>query len=419
MNRRNPHLVLALLTAVIMVSLFLTTACGSNATSGATTSAAGSITTGSSTSEAPAETTYEFGAMFPMTGPAAFIGELFVAAVNEAVDEINASGGVDGMMLKVDVEDHAATAKGGADAMNKIVLNKNIAFAIGSFVDPNLAAQPIAAQNKVIIMNAGGQADALLNKDYLWNNHVMASYQMPPLARYVYDKGFRKVASIIQDTQDGYDNRDAFFRVWKSLGGTVVADEKFGPADTDFVTQLTKIKATNPDVIYINAVALQAATLLKQIKELKITAQICGAWIDDPATLMPAGNNADGAISISTYLDPKATNPFAANFIKTYKEKYGPQGAGAYWPWANAYENVYILKELITRVKAKGGDIHSGEQLLAALQADPKFESVFGQGSLTFNLKEHDVLKDVAISTIENGQGVVQKVIPYSDLKPE
>ena len=361
---------------------------------------------------------YEFGAMFPMTGPAAFIGELFMGAVNQAVDEINAVGGIDGVPLKAVVEDHQGAAKPGADAMNKITLNKNIAYTLGSFVEPNLSAQPIAARNHVIIMNSGGQADSLLNLPYLYNNHVMGGYQMPPLAKYVYAKGFRRVATIIQNNPEGVDNRAAFVRVWKKLGGTVVADEVFDVMDMDFATQLTKIKAAKPDVIYMCAVALQASTILKQKKELGITAQMCGPWIEDPATLMPAGHNADGAISICTYLDYNTPLPFGRNFIINYNEKYAPKGATAYWPWANAYENIYIYAELVRRVKANGGNPRNGELLLKALQDNPEFKSVFGAGKLRFT-EDHQVRKDLSINLIEDGKPVTVEVIPYTELKKE
>jgi branched-chain amino acid transport system substrate-binding protein len=244
----------------------------------------------------------------------------------------------------------------------------------------------------------------------------MGGYQMPPLAEFVYAKGFRKVATIIQNNPEGVDNRGAFVRTWKKLGGTVVADEVFDVMDMDFATQLTKIKAAKPDVIYMCAVALQASTILKQKKELGITAQMCGPWIEDPATLMPAGPNAEGAISICTYLDYNTTLPFGRNFITNYDKKYAPKGATAYWPWANAYENVYIVAELVKRVRAKGGDTHKGEQLLKALVDNPEFKSVFGSGKLRFT-EEHQVLKDLSINLIQGGKAVPQKVISYKELK--
>src|SRR4030042_2635785 len=125
--------------------------------------------------------------MFPRTGPSAFIGECFAAGVRQAVDEINAKGGINGAKIKVVIEDHQASPAGGVNAINKIILNKNIAYTLGSFVDPNLSAQPIAFRNKVLIMNSGGLSDSLLNKPYLYNNQVMPSYQMPALAEYLYE----------------------------------------------------------------------------------------------------------------------------------------------------------------------------------------------------------------------------------------
>lgn len=366
--------------------------------------------------KAPKEEVYEFGCVFPMTGPAAFIGEIFVAAVNQAVDEINAAGGMDGTMLKAVIEDHQGAAKPGADAMNKLALNKKIAYVIESFVEPPLAAQPIAERNKILIVCAAGQTEQLLHLPYLYVNHVMSNYQMPPLAEFIYAKGLRKMAGLNQNNPEGLDNDAAFVRTWEKLGGTVVAEEVFDVMDMDFATQLTKIKAAQPDTLYMTAVALQASTILKQRKELGITAQVCGPWLEDPATMIPAGPNVDGAISVCTYLNPETENAFGRDFIKNYNEKYGPEGVTAYWPWADAYENVYILTELVKRVRAKGGDIHNGEQLLNALLDNPEFKSVFGQGKLRFT-EDHDVLKDVSINLVQGGQVIPQKIVPYNELK--
>jgi branched-chain amino acid transport system substrate-binding protein len=359
---------------------------------------------------------YEFGAMFPMTGPAAFIGECFTAGVKLAVDEINAKGGINGVKIKATIEDHQATPAGGVNAINKIILNKNIAYTLGSFVDPNLSAQPIAQRNKVLIMNSGGLSDSLLNKPYLYNNQVMPSYQMPALAQYLYEQGFRKVATLVNDGAEGTDNRKFFVNTWQKLGGTVVASEVFQLDKMDFSTQLTKIKAARPDLVYIVATALHAATALKQIKELGITAPPCGMTLDDPAVVGPAGANAEGLFAVGPYLDTKSTLPYARAFIDTYNQKYAPKGATAYWPWANAYENVHIYAELVKKVEAKGGNPLDGSQLLQALEANRSYPSVFGSGTLTFT-EDHQVIKAVGITTIKGGSKVPLKIILGENLR--
>jgi branched-chain amino acid transport system substrate-binding protein len=369
------------------------------------------------TPKATQEEVYEFGVMFPMTGPASFIGERYVAGVNQAVDEINAAGGVDGTKLQVIVEDHQALPKGGADAMNKIAMNPNIAYVITSFVDPVLSAYPIAERKKVLLAGAGGQSDSMLNKPYLYCDQVTGVYQCPPFADFLYqEKGLRKLATLISDTADGRDNTVPFVRRWGELGGTVVAEELYDITATDFSPQLTKIKAAEPDLLYVISWGMQAVTLLKQAKELGITATIGMPWARGAEVRVVGEEYAEGVISLCMYLDYDTELPWASDFIKNYNENYAPEGAEAEWDNADAYELTFALTELIQRVRAKGGDPHDGEQLKQAIEDNPQFESVFGSGTLQFT-PEHGVLKDIAIELIEGGKTKLLKLIPYTELK--
>src|SRR3989304_5147003 len=74
-----------------------------------------------------------------------------------------------GRKLEVIYEDHAADASKAVNAMRRLVEVEKVPFSLTSYSAPTLAIQPIAAQNKAVIMNGGGQSDNLANKDYLYN----------------------------------------------------------------------------------------------------------------------------------------------------------------------------------------------------------------------------------------------------------
>src|SRR5947209_9486019 len=100
--------------------------------------------------------TFTFGVLLPLTGPAASIGTINRNGLDMAVDEINQQGGAGGLKLDPNVQDHKGTAQDGVAAMNQLVNIARVPAVLSTFSGPTLAAQPIAAQNKVVLVNSGG-----------------------------------------------------------------------------------------------------------------------------------------------------------------------------------------------------------------------------------------------------------------------
>src|ERR1017187_3759516 len=120
----------------------------------------------------------KIGAILPLTGSGASYGVWMKGGAEMAAEEINAAGGIAGRKLEVIYEDHAADASKAVNAMRRLVEVEKVPFSLTSYSSPTLAVQPIAAQNKVVIMNGGGQSDSLADKDYLYNNIPVVSNEV-------------------------------------------------------------------------------------------------------------------------------------------------------------------------------------------------------------------------------------------------
>ena len=344
---------------------------------------------------------YEFGTLLPMTGPAAWVGEQFLTGVTLAVEEVNGKGGFEGITLKAVVEDHKASPKEGANAMMKLASVEKVPYVISSFTAVTLASQPIAAKNKVLVINVGGTGTELLNKPFLYNNQIIGDYGLPPLADYFWSNGYRKVATMLINNAWGHGTRKSFVDYWKKLGGTVTTNELFGEGATDFTAQIAKVKASKPDFLLTSMTGMTGAALLKQIRELGINLPIADTP-GDPFMYRKVGAAADGVVSVSASIDPNTKTPFARNFLDGYRKKYN---VDPIWNSANCYESVYILKELISRVKKVGEDYHNGENLMNALLENPNFPTVFDT-NLRFT-EDHAVLKATSISEAKFRDGKV------------
>jgi branched-chain amino acid transport system substrate-binding protein len=349
---------------------------------------------------------YTFGAMFPLSGPAAEIGTEFERGLNLAIDDINGKGGVDGWKLQPVVADHKGTALGGAQAMNQLVNLDKVPFVLTTFTGIALTAQPIAAQNSVVLMNIGGTSNNLLDKAWLYNDQVMGDPLNIPLAQYAWDKGARTAALLTSEDAYGKDDGIAFTTAFQKLGGKIVASETFPLTTTDFTAQLTKIQAAKPDVMYVVAVGDTQGLLVKQARALNIKAPLVGP-LATQGLITLGGPAAEGFVGSGIAVDPDTKDPAARAFLGAYKTKYTgiPE-----WDVGTPYEAVHYLAALIHDVVKAGGDPRSGAALQKAIEARPSFQNYLSGGQVKL-LADHGSVRTLQLQQVKDGKFATIKVI--------
>jgi branched-chain amino acid transport system substrate-binding protein len=349
------------------------------------------------------------GGMFPLTGPSAQIGTLQEEGAQMAIDQINAAGGVHGWKLKLDAVDHKGTAQGGALAMNQLVNLDHVPYVISGFASVLLAAQPIAAQNHVILVNTGGAGSQLVNKPWLYNIAPNPGLLDPDLASYARNTmRVSKVAMLYSDDAYGHDNAAAFKAAWQKLGGTIVADQTFQLGDSNFTDQLTKIKAVHPDAIFAVSVGDATGLAVKQARGLGITVPFLEPLGNAVVTHQVAGNLANGVICANPDVNLKTTDPGARTFIDSFRAKYHINVDASE---GDAYNGMRLVAQLIGDAAAAGKDPRVGANLLAALQAHPQAHDYLDGGTI-YILPNHDDVQPVAIQKIEGLNLVNQQVFP-------
>jgi len=117
--------------------------------------------------------TFTFGAMFPLSGPAAEIGEEFKRGLDMAIDDVNSKGGIDGWQLKSVVVDHKGTALGGAQAMNQLVNLDKVPFVLTTFTGVALTHSDRGAEQRAS-HERGRHVQQLARQPWLYNDQVMA-----------------------------------------------------------------------------------------------------------------------------------------------------------------------------------------------------------------------------------------------------
>lgn len=236
--------------------------------------------------------------------------------------------------------------------------------------------------------------------DWYFRTCFIDPFQGTVMANYAIQNGYKTAAVITQLGDDYSSGLGSFFKTaFESLGGTIVAEEQFQTNQSDFKAILTNIKSANPDIIFAPSSITTAPLIIKQAREMGITAVLAAGDTWENATIIEnAGADAEGAV-LSTFFDEAApANDEAASFIKGFKEYLVSIGEPDIIPAVSAlgYDAYLCLLQAI-----KDADSTDPAAVRDALEN----VSVTGvTGDITFN-ETGDANKSLAfIKTIKDGQ---------------
>jgi branched-chain amino acid transport system substrate-binding protein len=324
---------------------------------------------------------FKIGAILAMTGSGAWYGKVMSQGILTAIDEINSKGGIDGIKLKLIIQDHES-GKGAAavSGFNKLVNIDKIAFSFTSYSTPSLSIVPIAKEKKVLLLNGGGVSPRLVNQPYLFNNRMLSIMHAGGVVVRAAERGFKRMASIYWNDDAGIGTQKYVAPKWKAMGGAIVATEAHPVGATDYKPYLSKVIAANPDFLALWQWGKDWGITVKQAREMGFTKPIMGVEYT-PDGHKIAGDSAEGYEFVMDYFNPKGDDPWTRKFAAHYKEKFGEDPE---FYAANYYEGTYILATLIKAVKAEGGDYLRGDTLMKKLMEIKSFPSVYG-GKIVFN----------------------------------
>jgi branched-chain amino acid transport system substrate-binding protein len=356
--------------------------------------------------QAKAPKVYKIGAILAMTGSGAWYGKVMSQGILTAIDEINGAGGINGIKLKLIIQDHES-GKGAAavSGFNKLVNIDKVPFSFTSYSTPTLSIVPIAKEKKVLLLNGGGVSPKLVNQPYLFNNRMLAMMHGGGVIARARELGFKKMATMFWNDDAGMGTQQYVAPRWKGMGGEIVAAEAFPVGSTDYKSYLSKIIAADPDFLALWAWGKDWGIIVKQAREMGFKKPILGIEYTPDAHKI-AGAQAEGYEFVMDYFNPRGEDPWTRRFVRHYKEKYGEEPE---FYAANYYEGTYILKTLIEAAKAQWDDYWRGDRLMQKLMEIRSFPSVYG-GKITFN-PDHTCKKRTALFRIQNGKKTFVKYL--------
>ncbi|EHJ55721.1 hypothetical protein HMPREF9318_02052 [Streptococcus urinalis FB127-CNA-2] len=364
--------------------------------SAVTLAACSSAPTGSSNSSGTkVGDTIKVGINLELTGAVSAYGNAEKNGAQLAINEINKDGGVNGKKLKVVTKDNKSDNSEASSVTTSLATESKVNVIVGPATSGATAAAPNASSAGVpLITPSATQDDLTLTSDGKTRKDVFRtifvdSYQGDVLSKYATENLKAKKVVLFYDNSSDYAKGIAkrFKKVYK---GDIVTEATFQSGDTDFQSALTKFKDKDYDAIVMPGYYQEAGTIIKQAREMGITAPILGpdGFADDKLVELAGKSNVNDVYYISGF--SKSCSKKAAKFASDYKAKYGSEPSMFA---ALAYDSVYMAAKASEKAKTSA-DISEN---LANIK---NFKGV--TGTMTID-KKHNPVKSVSIVGLTNG----------------
>jgi len=194
---------------------------------------------------------YKVGAIFAITGPAAWLGTPERNTARMIEEQVNMGGGINGHPLQIIIEDTVGDPTKTVTAAKKLITKNEVLAIVGpSRSGTTLAVIPIVEEAKVPLVScAAAEAIVLPVKNWVFKTPQKDSDAAIRIYETMKDQGISKIAIITGTTGFGDQGRNQLKRLAAGFGIEILADETYGPQDTDMTAQLTKIKATGAQAV--------------------------------------------------------------------------------------------------------------------------------------------------------------------------
>ncbi len=337
MNSKDKQFLRPSLALSLVAAMFLNTAC--NNTQTATNGTASPEGTTSNSGAAGGEGGLKLGALLPITGDLAAIGQNMPEAASLAVDTINACGGVNGKPVTLVKEDDQTDPAAGASAMTKLAEVDKVAGVVGSFASSvSSAAVDVAARNKVMLVSPGSTSPVFTERakkgdfqGYWARTAPPDTYQAQALAALAKKRGYQNVSTVVINNDYGVGFEKEFVQAFKGKGGNILDADKpvrYDPKAATLDSEAAAAFANKPNavaaVLYAETGSLLLQAAYKQGLSKGVTVLLTDG-VYSPDFVKEVGKTADGKSIISGALGtvPGADGEALEAFTALWKEKTG------------------------------------------------------------------------------------------------
>ena len=302
----------------------------------------------------------------PITGGSAAFGAQIKNGVEQAIEDINAAGGILGQKLTLEIGDDRADPKEGVSVANKFAAD-GVKFVIGHFNSGvTIPASDVYRENGMLAITPGATNPGVTDRPGLWNMFRTCGRddQQGGVAGGIIAAMFKgkRVAMVHDKTTYGQGLAQETRKAMNAKGLKEVMFEGVNKDDKDFTALVSKVKAARPDLIYWGGLHDTGGLILRQLRDQGVKAPFMGGdGITDDEFAAIAGPGAEG--TLMTFAPDPRTNPKNKDIVEVFRKKRGfePQAYTLY-----SYAAVQIIKQAAEAAKSldprKVADVmHSGK----------------------------------------------------------
>jgi branched-chain amino acid transport system substrate-binding protein len=335
------------------------------------------------------------GVINSMTGPEAPIGENLTNGIKLAEEDLKKKG----IDLQVVWEDDTGKPQISMSAMEKLATRDGVAGVVGPYTSACAnAVAKLAEKYKTpqVIPAAAKEEITRQGYKYVFRMNAPADVYGAVIMDAVLGLGPAKsIAFLYENTDFGTSTTKTAKEYAARKGLQVVADESYSKGSPDYRSTLTKVKAANPDLVFMVSYVADAILLMRQAREIGLSPK---AFMGGGAGFTTVDFAKEGAISNAVMTSTQWTEdvnwPGAKDFADSYKARFGKEPT---YHAACAYESMRVLAETAA---AAGGDRDKTRDGLKAgkwsgIMGDVRFEDYAG----FTNQNNHQML----VLQIQNG----------------
>ena len=350
--------------------------------------------------------TIKIGAVLSVTGPASFLGEPEKNTLLMLQEELNAAGGVEGRKLEIIVYDDESDVNKCVMAAKKLIEQDKVAVVLGPSISGNtLAISKFFAPAKIPLVSCAAAEKIVKPVDpWVFNTPSLDRHAAGKILADAKKKGYAKLAILTVSDGFGQAGRGVLQELIPAQGLTLVADEVFGPKDTDMSAQLTKIKGTAPDAIICWGTNPGPAVVARNRAQLGVATPLyMSHGVASKKFIELAGEAAEGLVLPAGRLlasdqvpDGHPQKALLTKYVADYTKKFGSAPATF---GGHTYDALMLVVSAVKAGKsAKPQDIRDN---LEKIKAMPGAGGVF-----TMTPENHNGLDESAfvMITIEKGE---------------
>ncbi len=302
----------------------------------------------------------KIGILGPFTGSLAFNAGEMKKGMDLAVDDLNAKGGMFGRKVEIIYADTEAKPDKGLAAVKKLITRDEVLVVGGGYASSvNIATSEVASQEKTPIVVAIAISPTITSRglDYVFRTSPTSPMFLQGPNAWLKDvKKPQSVAFFMENTDYGRDGEKIWSEWAKQNGVKELAHLYYEIGDTDFTTQISKLREMKPDLTFCIGSTTEQALIQKQAKEQNFVTQ----WLGVGGHFTEAFFKMAGAMSeyaMGSSLEPTLNmkDPQTAAFVQAYQAKYPGARPGIFS--SQGYDNIMVILDAINRAGEPSGKV--------------------------------------------------------------